>query len=908
MPQHICQLCFDKINDFYEFRGMCEATTIQTRKLLGLPELRSVVKKEPDDFESILGDLAGDGLTKSNLKTNSKTKASKARQRKSIKLKQEIHHESDVLPVESILISDEDSDYTPKVKKNRTKGKGSIKDNLLAPKPLNKREKQRQIEQKKTDKKRKTDERPATVIQKQVKKEKTVTCDICYADFERIQAQISHKKVHKPCIANFGCSSCCESFDNQKSYKEHHNNHHSEHLPYNCNNCGECFLILEVFNEHVANCILPYYETVNIVANIFCNQCKQEFETKNLYDWHKCFIDDKKSCPKCNRIFLRGAILFKHIFSCKAKPLSPSEVVVQIPANRTSGRTTRNSQISKIKTEPEFDSSVTDGDDLHGFDGTEPVIESHFGDDNDSDSEDENPTTSTANTTKVTHSDIPLCRVKLESLDLPALPNSSIEKVITPSTKHTVTPQTSSSNIHPNIRIKKEIVNPDYRDVVFDSNLARNIKREREWDSNSDNPPQKVYKKPAMLAIKIKQERMEWKDQTEESDNNVITNIPNSSLVDNNDQFPIIENVLDGNTLTTVANINTILPSIPFTPIKIKSEFRGFSQPANLETEKIVSMPSSSLSLTISNVVSLNAPEDIENVTETNEISNETSNDKDTEAISSEIENKHPDISQNVNECSNKNESNKAFNDVENSNQMENIAQEHEEDQESNQDVDSTEKNSNSSQTANEDNHQNQEFDRNENRESISHQEENEQCESLNSNVALIENPNEHNEIEEINTEQTNESDIEDEQHESSQNEMKRLTETQTLDESNRDVENEKTHENTQNNHEPPIFNEKSSILNEPNNEMTGNHHNDASESIETSINVEKNNEFNEIENHMDSFDAEKIVDELIADIQHQIINESVNETETNTEFIIDENELLKEFDQLPFGDGTNNQ
>lgn len=38
MPQKICSLCVDKINDFYEYREMCKATNIQTRDLLGLPQ------------------------------------------------------------------------------------------------------------------------------------------------------------------------------------------------------------------------------------------------------------------------------------------------------------------------------------------------------------------------------------------------------------------------------------------------------------------------------------------------------------------------------------------------------------------------------------------------------------------------------------------------------------------------------------------------------------------------------------------------------------------------------------------------------------------------------------------------------------------------------------------------------
>jgi hypothetical protein len=37
MPPSLCSLCNDKINDFYEYRLMCNATDIQTRILLGLP-------------------------------------------------------------------------------------------------------------------------------------------------------------------------------------------------------------------------------------------------------------------------------------------------------------------------------------------------------------------------------------------------------------------------------------------------------------------------------------------------------------------------------------------------------------------------------------------------------------------------------------------------------------------------------------------------------------------------------------------------------------------------------------------------------------------------------------------------------------------------------------------------------
>lgn len=37
MPQQMCVMCMDKINDFYEFRLMAENTEKQTREALGLP-------------------------------------------------------------------------------------------------------------------------------------------------------------------------------------------------------------------------------------------------------------------------------------------------------------------------------------------------------------------------------------------------------------------------------------------------------------------------------------------------------------------------------------------------------------------------------------------------------------------------------------------------------------------------------------------------------------------------------------------------------------------------------------------------------------------------------------------------------------------------------------------------------
>lgn len=172
--------------------------------------------------------------------------------------------------------------------------------------------------------------------------------------------------------------------------------------------------------------------------------------------------------------------------------------------------------------------------------------------------------------TNETHSTIMECSVKLEPLDVSlynrSLPNNDdvadaepledepmeAEQItdsttdmtagmapdIAPVNSNEQIPSTSSeipttSTIPPiTLRIKKEIINPDY-DNVFNSELAQNIKQEKPdeiWElantsnTNDQNQGQsqshkkkskkrdkqsKLYKIPALLAMKIKQERFE---------------------------------------------------------------------------------------------------------------------------------------------------------------------------------------------------------------------------------------------------------------------------------------------------------------------------------------------------------------------------------------------------------------
>lgn len=173
MPQKICALCIDKINDFFEFREMCQATNIQTRKLLNLPDVTKVktpkkvtIKTEEEDaVESIFGISGSEVKRKAEQVQKASKKAKKgattstddsARFRGMTKREIEI-----TLELERIKKEEEEA-QTPKqianTSVNRTKNGRKKKEKatadvaLLAPKEPNQRERKRELEQKRIEK------------------------------------------------------------------------------------------------------------------------------------------------------------------------------------------------------------------------------------------------------------------------------------------------------------------------------------------------------------------------------------------------------------------------------------------------------------------------------------------------------------------------------------------------------------------------------------------------------------------------------------------------------------------------------------------------------------------------------------------------------------------------------------
>lgn len=183
MPQQICALCVDKINDFYEFREMCQATNAQTRKLLSLPDITKVkapkkvtIKPDEDAVESILG-ISG---TETKAKTETASKPSKKSKKPTAstssaakvpnenrfrgmtkreieitleleRIKKEEEDEKMAIVAESAPPSTS-TGRTKNGKKKKANAKAAMDAPLLAPKAPNQRERKREMEQKRIEK------------------------------------------------------------------------------------------------------------------------------------------------------------------------------------------------------------------------------------------------------------------------------------------------------------------------------------------------------------------------------------------------------------------------------------------------------------------------------------------------------------------------------------------------------------------------------------------------------------------------------------------------------------------------------------------------------------------------------------------------------------------------------------
>lgn len=503
------------------------------------------------------------------------------------------------------------------------------------------------------------------------------------------------QRMHVPYVSEHGCSSCGESFKTYDLSKSHHDWHTKHKLNYQCFGCWETLDKPTLFTKHISNCIV-FTTDYTYVDDIFCQVCHLRFVTKNLYDWHDCFIHNNANCPSCQRFFAKKAALFKHLFKCDTKTFE-SNLQMAVPVPRSSGpKRLARAPCTNVKREPEAILDACVNDDYCSDD--DRVMHDHFSQD-DGDSSDDNDrsfepsgagfsfdslksTSTILDAARLTREcmervlqvtlsnvatqpeftrvyELALARKsrsteatrkkKQKRLDNFGFPSKSAAETFgTPvrikpePVDYTEYTAFNTTTVHANAvvmipprNIKKEVEQPEY--VAFDPVIARNIKQERsEKESHqslrmkirkrhgslmvdtaaaddstttqSVEPEKIVYKKPALLGIKIKQERIE-RETTENYDEcsenetynydsyaglPVDTNLEEASTEVNDIQLPVIAVVssavdvplpcLDESVEQTQSEASPSRAFSNFVPIKIKLE-RPCELELSMETE-----------------------------------------------------------------------------------------------------------------------------------------------------------------------------------------------------------------------------------------------------------------------------------------------------------------------------------
>nr|XP_029723510.1 retinitis pigmentosa 1-like 1 protein [Aedes albopictus] len=385
MPQNICALCVDKINDFYEYRLMCAATNLQTRsilnlnlvepsrKLLNFGEVKEDVKKEDvkkvvevatsSSTTTIIPPAGKKGKKKRGPPSPSPSPCPTTRIKAPVDVKDE---PVPAVPVKALTKKERLKQLQLQKEKDEKKKKEEEKKKKEDEKKDKKDEKLKKEkvepkapepnEQKHTRSKRKEPSPPkkaAEKVEQAVPPPKKIKfehpCSYCSDEFKTQDELDGHlKSKHTPLIRKFGCSSCRETFDTILESKDHNLWHQLTRTPYTCHKCKR---------KHDKNLALVKHMGLNscgrfargrppsLLPDVQCRLCNKKFKTQNLYEWHGCFIKPKSNCPKCGKYFVKKQILTRHymmfctgtlpppepVIIPKAEPVDPAEAPAPVP-------------------------------------------------------------------------------------------------------------------------------------------------------------------------------------------------------------------------------------------------------------------------------------------------------------------------------------------------------------------------------------------------------------------------------------------------------------------------------------------------------------------------------------------------------------------------------------------------
>ncbi|KAH8312101.1 hypothetical protein KR044_009411 [Drosophila immigrans] len=285
MPQTMCSLCVDKINDFFEFREMCHATNKQTRNLLGLKQA---------DPQKLLMDV------------------------KPI-------FKSEPLPV------------TPTGNKRGRKRKTEVANSAevtldaVKPEPIAWRKKQR-LQQLLPASKTEIKEEPTEAEASHKlglfgKKRRKASCSVCGELFASKEEAEEHRAMlHVPSVARYACHACNQTHHNASDIKAHQLWHKLSKTPYQCPLCNASVANNYAFSRHLRE------HTVTtplglLVLDRECPLCKKTFLTNYFYNTHPCARRTRK-CGGCSRALNTEVAYMRHAPHCPKIYLNHSKHIL----------------------------------------------------------------------------------------------------------------------------------------------------------------------------------------------------------------------------------------------------------------------------------------------------------------------------------------------------------------------------------------------------------------------------------------------------------------------------------------------------------------------------------------------------------------------------------------------------
>ncbi|XP_020807929.1 titin [Drosophila serrata] len=288
MPQTMCSLCVDKINDFYEFREMCYATNKQTRNLLGLkavePEklikLKPIIKSEPQ--------LMGPGG-----KRGRKRKTEDNWPRSNLNVKAQVKKEPVGFHKKLRLQPAQSAPIEPKTEPD-------IKEEPVE---------------------------PETSHKVPPKKGRKSICSVCGEKFLSKELADEHKSlVHVPSILRYVCNACNQTHHNHSDIRAHQLWHKLSKTPYKCPLCETSVANAYAFTRHLREHNPPTPVQL-LVLDRECPLCKKTFITNFFYNTHRCAIR-KRKCGGCSRALNSEAAYMRHAPTCAKIYLTHSKHIM----------------------------------------------------------------------------------------------------------------------------------------------------------------------------------------------------------------------------------------------------------------------------------------------------------------------------------------------------------------------------------------------------------------------------------------------------------------------------------------------------------------------------------------------------------------------------------------------------